>query len=281
MAVGNPQCVALMPELPDEARFRRLGPALSTHTRFPEGTNVRVTREGTLLKGPGIGDDCRGLAVVIGVIRALNHAKVQTPGTITFVDTVGEEGLSDLRGVKHLLAGGSRTASTGSSRWTARASGSRMSASAVTLPRDLQGAWGPATARLASSTRCTPWGPWRDQRLPGRRTKVTFNVGRIGGGTSINSIPFEAWMEVDMRSADAAALKAIEASFLKALDDAVVEENDRWGHNGTVVVVKDLVGTRPAGRPPILAHRPGCGVGDQALGLPVRSTMGPPTRTRR
>src|SRR5271166_3065720 len=71
-------------------------------TVFPEGTNVKVTREGTLLKGPGIGDDCRGLAVLLGVIRALNDAPVQTPGTITFVANVGEEGLGDLRGMKQL-----------------------------------------------------------------------------------------------------------------------------------------------------------------------------------
>ena len=40
LAIGNPQCVALMKELPDLARFHRLGPALSTHKRFAEGTNV-------------------------------------------------------------------------------------------------------------------------------------------------------------------------------------------------------------------------------------------------
>ena len=40
LAIGNPQCVALMTELPDQARFHRLGPALSTHHRFPAGTNV-------------------------------------------------------------------------------------------------------------------------------------------------------------------------------------------------------------------------------------------------
>lgn len=62
-------------------------------TVFPEGTDVRVRREGSLLRGPGIGDDCRGLAVVLGLIRALKDAGVQTPGTITFVGTMGEEGL--------------------------------------------------------------------------------------------------------------------------------------------------------------------------------------------
>src|SRR5271167_1389902 len=72
-------------------------------TVFPEGTNVTVTRQGTLLKGPGIGDDCRGLAVMLAVIRALNEGKVETPGTITFVADVGEEGLGDLRGMKSLF----------------------------------------------------------------------------------------------------------------------------------------------------------------------------------
>ena len=44
LAMGNPQCVALVDELPDEARFHRLGPALATHRRFPEGTNVEFAR---------------------------------------------------------------------------------------------------------------------------------------------------------------------------------------------------------------------------------------------
>src|SRR5207244_2734530 len=79
--------------------------AFSAHldTVCPEGTNVKVTREGSLRRGAGIGDDCRGLAVVLGVVRALEKGKVQTPGTITFVGTVGEEGLGDLRGVKTLF----------------------------------------------------------------------------------------------------------------------------------------------------------------------------------
>src|SRR5262249_56057980 len=41
--------------------------------------------------------------VMLGVIRALNEARVETPGTITFVADVGEEGLGDLRGMKQLF----------------------------------------------------------------------------------------------------------------------------------------------------------------------------------
>ena len=43
---------------------------------------MRVTREGALLRGPGIGDDCRGLAVVLAVARALNEANVETEVTV-------------------------------------------------------------------------------------------------------------------------------------------------------------------------------------------------------
>ena len=58
-------------------------------TVFPEGTEVRVKRQGTLLSGPGIGDDCRGLAVILSVARAMRTAGVQTAGTIYFVANVG------------------------------------------------------------------------------------------------------------------------------------------------------------------------------------------------
>jgi acetylornithine deacetylase/succinyl-diaminopimelate desuccinylase-like protein len=77
--------------------------------------------------------------------------------------------------------------------------------------------------------------------------KTTFNVGRIGGGTSVNSIAFEAWMEVDMRSADAASLQSLDAKFHQAVDAAVADENIRWGRR-ELTADKVLVGERPAGR---------------------------------
>src|SRR5687767_1618543 len=72
-------------------------------TVFPEGTNVTVLRDGAVLHGPGIGDDSRGLAVLVAIARALNQGNVRTPGSITFVADVGEEGLGDLRGMKTLF----------------------------------------------------------------------------------------------------------------------------------------------------------------------------------
>jgi tripeptide aminopeptidase len=221
-------------------------------TVFPEGTEVKVKREGAILRGPGIGDDCRGLAVVLAVIRAMNTANVQTPGTITFVGTVGEEGLGDLRGVKALfhdtLKGrvdrfvsidgtglGITHIGVGSLRYRVVFKGpGGHSYGAFGLANPIH-ALGRAIAKIG------------DFQVP-RDPKTTFNVGRIGGGTSVNSIAFESWMEVDMRSADPASLKSVDANFHKAVDTALAEENERWNNNGRLGVEKNLVGDRPAGR---------------------------------
>ena len=222
-------------------------------TVFPEGTNVTVKREGTLLRAPGIGDDCRGLAVVLAVARAMVKHSIQTPGTITFVGTVGEEGLGDLRGVKYLFREGMKAQvdrfvsidgtglgithiAVGSLRYRVTFKGpGGHSYGAFGLVNPIH-ALGRAMARVA------------DFDVP-REPKTTFNVGRIGGGTSVNAVPFEAWAEVDMRSADKAALQSLDAKFHKAMDDAVVDENTRWGSR-QLTVDKALVGERPAGRTP-------------------------------
>src|SRR5918994_4477523 len=220
-------------------------------TVFPEETNVKVSRAGSVLRGPGIGDDCRGLAVILGVIRALNKAGVQTPGTITFVGTVGEEGLGDLRGVKALFRDtlkdrvdrfvsvdgtglGMTHVGVGSFRYRVAFKGpGGHSYGAFGLANPIH-ALGRAIGKIS------------DFQVP-RDPKTTFNVGRIGGGTSVNSIAFEAWMEVDMRSADPAALKSVDAKFNKAVDDAVRDEDARWNQR-VLSVEKELVGNRPAGQ---------------------------------
>ncbi len=223
-------------------------------TVFPQGTDVRVTREGAILHGPGIADDCRGLAVLVGVVRALKQANVRTPGSITFVADVGEEGLGDLRGMKQLFnetmkgqidrfvsidgSGlGITNVAVGSHRYRVTfkgPGGHSFGAFGLANPID---ALGRAIAKIAD---------FQVPKLP----KTTFNVGRIGGGTSVNSIPFEGWMEVDMRSSDPASLASVDASFHKAVDAAVVEENERWGSPRMITVTKDLVGDRPAGSTP-------------------------------
>jgi tripeptide aminopeptidase len=242
-------------------------------TVFPEGTPVTVKRDGGILRGPGIGDDCRGLAVLLAVARTIVKSNLPTPGTITFVGTVGEEGLGDLRGVKYLIREGLKGQidrfvsidgtglgithiAVGSLRYRVTFKGpGGHSYGAFGMVNPIQ-ALGRAMARIA------------DFEVP-REPKTTFNVGRIGGGTSVNAIPYEAWAEVDMRSADPAALKFLDTKFRKAIDDAVADENKRWGSKQLTVDVA-LVGDRAAGRTgadaPIVVAAVSA---TKALGLPV------------
>jgi acetylornithine deacetylase/succinyl-diaminopimelate desuccinylase-like protein len=254
---------------PGAAARPRVVIASHLDTVFPEETDVSVKREGAILRGPGIGDNCRGLAVLVAVIRAMREANVQTPGSITFVANVGEEGLGDLRGMKELFGVANRTekrspgvpaqqagagaidrfvaidgaglhithVAVGSHRYRVTFKGPGGHSFGTFGLANPINALGRAVAKIAQF------------QVP-TQPRTTFNVGRIGGGTSVNSIPFEAWMEVDMRSSDPASLASLDANFHKAVDLAVVEENDRWGTPRTITMVKDLVGDRPAGSTP-------------------------------
>ena len=242
-------------------------------TVFPEGTDVAVKKEGVVMRGPGIGDDCRGLAVVLAVAKTMVKNGIKTPGTITFVGNVGEEGLGDLRGVKYLFNEGLKgrvdrfvsidgtglgitNVAVGSLRYRVTFKGpGGHSFGAFGLPNPIH-ALGRAVATISNFD------------VP-REPKTTFNVGRIGGGTSVNSIPFEAWMEVDMRSSDAASLQALDARFNKAVDDAARDEDARWNQR-VLTVDKALVGNRPAGQTASSSPIVQAAVSvNRALGLPV------------
>jgi tripeptide aminopeptidase len=223
-------------------------------TVFPEETNVKVTRDGDVLKGPGIGDDCRGLAMMLGVIKALDDGKVKTPGTVTFAADTGEEGLGDLRGTKNLFNDSLKgqvdkfisvdgtglsivNVGVGSYRYRATFKGpGGHSFGAFGMANPIQ-AMGRAIAKI-------------DNFEVPNNPKTTFNVGRVGGGTSVNAIPFECWMEVDMRSADKNALETVNAKYKAAVQEAVEEDNRRWDGRGPVTVSNELVGVRPAGTTP-------------------------------
>jgi len=221
-------------------------------TVFPPGTDVHVTREGNVLKGPGIGDDCRGLAALLSIIQAMKKADLQTRGTVTFVADVGEEGLGDLRGMKELFgttlkgkvddfisieAGDVNRvtdAGVGSFRYKVQFSGPGGHSFGAFGNANPINALGRAEAHIA------------DFQVP-TDPKTTFNAGVIGGGTSINSIPFEAWLEFDERSTDPKSLDELDARFKRAVQAGLEEENARWHDKGKLSVKIERVGERPAG----------------------------------
>jgi tripeptide aminopeptidase len=237
---------------------------LSAHldTVFPEGTSVAVKRTGTMLRGAGIGDDCRGLAVLVAVARALRDANVQTSGSITFVATVGEEGLGDLKGSKELFGVGRTDSGAGARatnidkfvsidgtglgvtnigvgslryRVTFRGPGGHSFA-AFGVPSAID-AMGRAIAKIS------------DFQVP-KNPATTFAVGRVGGGTSVNSIAADAWMEVDLRSVEPGPLAALEVALRRAVELGVTEENERWNAPRTITAAFERVGERPAGKTP-------------------------------
>ena len=223
-------------------------------TVFPEGTDVKVKPDGAILKGPGIGDDCRGLAVLVAIARAIKTAGVKNDGTITFVANVGEEGIGDLRGVKALF--NDTLKGQIDAFVSIDGTGVHVTNVAVGSHRYKMTFKGPGGHSFGAFGLVNPIAKIQEIQVP-KQPKTTFNVGRVGGGTSVNSIPFSGWMELDMRSSDPASLAAVDAKIQQAIDAAVVEENRRWGTRmgstdmvQTITVVKELIGDRPAGNTP-------------------------------
>src|SRR5262245_45045149 len=248
-------------------------------TVFPEGTDVKVKRDGQVLSGPGIGDDCRGLAVILAVARALNEAKIETEGTILFVADVGEEGLGDLRGVRHLFDNELKGKIT--HFISVDGTGLKVTNTAVGVVRYRVTFHGPGghsygAFGLASPIHALGRAIEKSSRFQvPRQPKTTFNVGRIEGGTSVNAIAHTAWMEVDMRSESVAELQKLEAEFKRATLEALDEENARGEGPNKLSVEMKIVSQRPAGATP--ADSPIVKIAmeaDAALGIKTKLTSG-------
>lgn len=223
-------------------------------TVFSKDTDFTVTRRDEKLFAPGIADDGCGLAALIALAEAIQKEQIPIEGSILFVGTVGEEGEGNLRGVRYLFTKGRWATQIdaflsfdgpGLDRITNRALGSHRYRVEITgpgghswgdfgLPNPVH-AVGRAVARLAGYP--APKEP-----------RTTFNVGRIEGGTSINSIPSRASVEVDLRSAAERELQRLDAYFRRAMREAVEEENaTRRAGDPPLNLQVDLIGERPTG----------------------------------
>ena len=227
-------------------------------TVFPEGTDVKVKRSGTRLMAPGIGDDTRALALLLTVVRAMNAAKFETASDILFVGNVGEEGEGDLHGVKYLLQkgkykgriqrfisidGGDQGSITngalGSKRYRVTFKGPGGHS---------YGAFGLVSPAFAMGNAMNRFSRLVVPKSP----KTTFNVGVVSGGTSVNSIPVEMSMDVDMRSESPEELRKLVDAFQRVVREAVDEENKtRSTTESRIAADVKLIGDRPAGETPL------------------------------
>ena len=232
---------------------RVVGYSAHLDTVFPEQTDVTVRRDGERLLAPGIGDNSRGLVTVLTVLRALQYAEIQTEADLLFIGNVGEEGLGDLRGVKHLFREGAPPIHSlivvdggDSSRIVYGGVGSYRYRVTFQGPGGHSwGSFGMANPHHALGRAIALF----DQAAPSvtrEGARTSYNIGRIGGGTSINSIPFESWMEVDMRSGDPAKLDEIDTVFKNTMQAALQQENAGRQEGPELTLIIERVGTRPA-----------------------------------
>jgi acetylornithine deacetylase/succinyl-diaminopimelate desuccinylase-like protein len=246
---GN--CIAYRP-----GRTRTPLLVVSAHldTVFPAGTDFRVRRAGSRLIAPGIADDGCGLAALIALARVFNECRIETEGSLLFVGTVGEEGEGDLRGVNHLLTKGEWAgkidffisfdgpgierithAGVASRRYRVMVRGAGGHSWGDFGAANPVHALGRTVARLAAYP--TPHEP-----------RTTFNVGRIIGGTSVNAIPHEASMDVDLRSAEGDELMRLDAFFRRAVRESIDDENAvRRANYSPLELELRLIGDRPGG----------------------------------
>jgi acetylornithine deacetylase/succinyl-diaminopimelate desuccinylase-like protein len=268
-------------------------------TVFPEGTDVKVKREGGRLTGAGIGDDCRGLAVILALARALNEGRIETRGTILLVGNVGEEGPGNLRGVRELLTHGYKEKvdqfisvdGTGLDV-TARAVGSNRYNVIFTGPGGHSyGAFGRVPSAVHAMGRAISN---IGDIVPPAGIKTTYNVGVVKGGTSVNTISPDAAMEVDMRSESVGNLNEIDRLIRAAIAKGIEAENARWPNARDRITVKyDTIGIRPVGPVPqnentpiirtaiqaatLLGEKPDIGASSTDSNLPM--SMGIPAMT--
>jgi len=228
---------------------------LSAHldTVFPAGTDVKVHREKNRMSAPGISDNGAGLAALVAVARAIHEARIQPQRSILFVADVGEEGEGNLRGMRAMVdAYRDRLKAVivldGSSidHVTTKALASRRVEVVIIGPGGHSwsdfGIPNPINALVRGSVR------FINTRVPST-PRTTFNIGQIDGGTSVNSIPHEARLKVDLRSESEDELIRLEAALRECVAAGVRDEMEgsRDRSKGKLEWKLDLLGSRPGG----------------------------------
>jgi tripeptide aminopeptidase len=228
---------------------------LSAHldTVFPPGTDVKVRHEGSRMLAPGISDNGTGLAALAAIARAIHESQIKPQRTIVFVADVGEEGEGNLRGMRALVeAYRSRLKAVvvldgaGTDHVTTIALASRRLEVIIKGPGGHSwsdfGMPNPINALVRGSVR------FINTKVPAS-PRTTFNLGQIDGGTSINSIPYEARLKVDVRSERESELTRLESALRECMAAGVRDEmeSSRDRSRGKLEWKVDLLGSRPGG----------------------------------
>ncbi|RME87127.1 MAG: M20/M25/M40 family metallo-hydrolase [Anaerolineae bacterium] len=256
--------------LPSTAGARPLVVSAHLDTVFPIETDLSISREADRITGPGIGDNALGVAGLFGLLWSLREREVHLPGDLYLVANVGEEGLGNLHGMKAIVE-----------RFGADAL-AYLAIEGMALGQVYHRGLGVRRYRICLRT--SGGHSWHDHGSPSAvhelaalvtrltalplpsRPRTTLNVGRIAGGTSVNTIAAEAWLEIDLRS------ESVEA--LSALTHQVEILAEEIGRPGVKVEIEEI-GSRPAGEIP--ASHPLVRLAQHCLsaqGIPPRLAIG-------
>jgi len=202
-------------------------------TVFPASTPIKVKREGKLLKAPGIGDDTGNLAAILEMFRALDRAQIRTKGDLIFLATTQEE--TRLQGARYWLTHAAHKPDMfiaadiplgvvwyGALRLAALEFVYTAPGAHTLMSRD-EPSPVKAVAHAISAVYQIPLPPTAPEASPMRLPVI--NVGRIGGGAVINSIPKEAFFTVDLRSFDSATQDRLQTEVTRAAKAAADAEH--------------------------------------------------------
>jgi acetylornithine deacetylase/succinyl-diaminopimelate desuccinylase-like protein len=222
-------------------------------TVFPPGTDVKVRRDGSRMIAPGISDNGSGVAALLALARAVQFAHLKPQRTILFVGDVGEEGEGNLRGMRAVVDAyrGKLKAvvvldGSGTDYVTTKALASRRLEALITGPGGHSwsdfGMPNPINALVRGSVR------FINTKVPAS-PRTTFNIGQIEGGTSVNSVPHEAGLKVDIRSESEDELTRLESALRECIAAGVRDEMDsaRDRSKGKLEWKVELLGSRPGG----------------------------------
>src|SRR6202043_2503343 len=222
-------------------------------TVFPPGTDVKVRRDSARMLAPGISDNGTGLAALAAIARAIHEAQIKPQRTILFVADVGEEGEGNLRGMRALVDAYRPNLKavivldgSGTDHVTTKALASRRLEAAISGPGGHSwsdfGMVNPINALVRGAVR------FINTKVP-TAPRTTFNLGQIEGGTSVNSIPHEAKLKVDIRSENEEELTRLEAALRECMAAGVRDEQEsaRDRSKGRLELKVELLGSRPGG----------------------------------
>jgi acetylornithine deacetylase/succinyl-diaminopimelate desuccinylase-like protein len=231
--------------------------AINAHidTVFPEGTDVRVQERNDTLYAPGIGDDTRGLAMLLTIAETIKMNNIEPVNNIIFIGTVGEEGLGDLRGVRYLFENNNPKIDS----WIAIDGGSigRVNNQALGSYRyevvfDGPGGHSWGAFGLVNPHHALGYGIKnfieKADLYTSSGPKTSYNVGVISGGTSINSIPFESSMLIDIRSIEPNRLDDMEEILFNSMQKALKDQNEMKRSGSDLTLTINKIGNRPSGK---------------------------------